>query len=335
MTLQRFGFFILSLTIFASCGNYEELKSSPTGSGFGRRAVTTNISFAQVKEKVLQERCISCHEGYHTDYVDYNVVIANLEKIVNRVNSNSMPKDGPLSSEEKAFLFEWINGGAPEDPNVANSGELEPIDDSEQDNDEPEESEDDSTNNPEPVAISFEDVRINVLEVSCTSCHSGYSNYQKVKGDIDFIRDAIETGDMPLRGSLTQVQKDLIFNWIDQGAIEKPGTGPIASPIVVPIPVEDKLVPKWGSISRLILQKKCTTCHNPTGRARFLDLSTLEGVLTSKDRQFDFKDSDNSLFIKRLRSLDRPMPPVRSNLEALSEEEVRVVSEWIALGLPE
>jgi Planctomycete cytochrome C len=90
----------------------------------------------------------------------------------------------------------------------------------------------------------------------------------------------------------------------------------------------------WNSISAGIFFPRCMPCHNPRGQARFLDLSSRDSVLAARDKLFNFADPEASYLIEVIRDPLEPMPPPTSSLRPLSEDEVLVLIDWIAQGLP-
>jgi mono/diheme cytochrome c family protein len=98
--------------------------------------------------------------------------------------------------------------------------------------------------------------------------------------------------------------------------------------------LQKPLTADWASLTSSIFQPRCRPCHNPEGQARFLDLSTRESLLAERHRLFDFDNPDLSYLIQVVRDPVEPMPPLNSSLRKLSEEEVAVLVEWIAQGLP-
>ncbi len=104
------------------------------------------------------------------------------------------------------------------------------------------------------TAVSYRTQIAPLLQAKCVSCHSpgnigpfALSNYQKVKGHADMIREVLVARRMPpwdadpLYGhfsndrSLTLAQKKLLLRWIDQGAPRDDGEDPLAQ-TVTPTP---------------------------------------------------------------------------------------------------
>lgn len=102
---------LLTVSVFTGCGNYEEFKEDPSAPFEGLTRAST-LTFKEVSEKVIGPKCVKCHGNYKT----YEGVKKDIDngKIISEVRSNSMPKDGPLSDDEKQILFSWIFSGAPE-----------------------------------------------------------------------------------------------------------------------------------------------------------------------------------------------------------------------------
>ncbi len=182
-------------------------------------------------------------------------------------------------------------------------------------------------------SVTFTEVKEQVFASSCTSCHVQYDNYESVLKDIAAIRGAVESNRMPKNsGPLTEAQKSLLFAWIDAGA---PNTGADSGP-----PTRNELAPNWESLSQNIFYPKCTSCHNPNGEAKFLDLSTRQAWFEGRDRDFggltllDFENPSESYVMKVINDPFEPMPPAYSNIPVLSAEEKDAIEEWIRRGLP-
>jgi hypothetical protein len=56
-----------------------------------------------------------------------------------------------------------------------------------------------------------------VIQSSCVSCHSGYSNYSGICSSKSSIRSKVVDGSMPQKSSLSDAQKNAIICWIDNG----------------------------------------------------------------------------------------------------------------------
>lgn len=58
-----------------------------------------------------------------------------------------------------------------------------------------------------------------VIASNCSSCHSEYSTYSKVKNAASSIRNAIVNGSMPSKGSMSTADKNTVVCWLDNGAL--------------------------------------------------------------------------------------------------------------------
>ena len=182
--------------------------------------------------------------------------------------------------------------------------------------------------------LTFDDVKDDVFAARCVSCHPAYSDFDSVVGDLDAITASIASGRMPADGPLASDLKDKVLSWIQVGAPEGSSTAGTA-------PVEDLniLAPNWKSISKNIFQKKCVACHNPKGRYAQLPLDRRSGLFTKVPSSltgllFDFSDPAQSYMIEVIADPFEPMPPEWSSFDKVTAEELTVLQEWIALGLP-
>lgn len=206
----------------------------------------------------------------------------------------------------------------------------------------------------ELAAKDFNSVRDAVFE-RCIACHAEkFSNYQTVFADLADISSRITSNNMPKSGPpLSDHQKRVLARWMANGAPEfqepdrqplpppnRPPSNPPAKPPLNPPPMT--LEPTWQSIqANIITQKKCSLCHNPTGEANFLDLTTYAAALAMKNIDIgngiliDIADAENSQLILRLQDEEDPMPPKEAGVSRLTKNEVDVLIQWIRLGLPE
>lgn len=83
------------------------------------------------------------------------------------------------------------------------------------------------TPNPTEPAVRFADVKANVFDASCTSCHSSrglslnFSSYSNTTRYLTKIRnDVFVNGSMPPQSNLTTLQKQVLKTWLDTGAPE-------------------------------------------------------------------------------------------------------------------
>lgn len=199
--------------------------------------------------------------------------------------------------------------------------------------------------------LVFADVFAAVIEPRCLNCHAGYAEYSQVVGRIDEILRRVSVDDMPRGGApLSVEQKALLRTWVEEGALfeveapapptreptlpDEPGDDPVSAPVDPPVNEPIGLEPTWASISEEVFMAKCTVCHNPAGRASFLDLSTRLRVFEQRALLFNFDRPSESYLIERIVDAVAPMPPVRAGLGEVTDEEVATLIEWIRLGLP-
>jgi uncharacterized membrane protein len=109
------------------------------------------------------------------------------------------------------------------------------------------------------------------------------------------------------------------------GELDPPAGGPAETP--------QPLAATYNSINSQIFQSKCMGCHaaeKPTGQKVPL---TREGLLNSPRELVVPGDPETSgLMIAITREDDKRMPPPRTGAPPLTEEEIRVISQWIVEG---
>jgi len=145
----------LSSLFLVACGNYEDFKEDPSGR-FGNVSPIQGLTFSQVREQVLEARCTKCHSTYN----EYNVVKADLEKIVASVRRRSMPKDGPMEEDKIGLLLSWAAAGAPLGSDVGPGDQPDP--------------------DLNILAPNYASINRNLLAKKCTICHNP-------QGEVPFI----------------------------------------------------------------------------------------------------------------------------------------------------
>lgn len=80
---------------------------------------------------------------------------------------------------------------------------------------------------PTEPTVRFADVKTNVFDTSCTTCHESrglslnFSSYANVTKYLTRIKnDVFVNGSMPPQGDLTALQKQVLKTWLDSGAPE-------------------------------------------------------------------------------------------------------------------
>ncbi len=172
-------------------------------------------------------------------------------------------------------------------------------------------------------AVTFEQVRSEVFEKSCTQCHSLYNQFDSIKSELTSITASIQSLRMPKNNSLSSSQRNTFELWIAAGA---PG------PDVVTEPPE--LEATYASVNQFIFAKKCTACHSPLGQVPFLDLSTRFAIFKQRELLFDFEKPDRSYILEVIQDPIEPMPPKDSRFGSLTDKEIKILQKWIGLGLP-
>ncbi len=187
----------------------------------------------------------------------------------------------------------------------------------------------------EKSAIDFESVRSAVFVPKCMQCHRQYGNYQNVIRELSAIQKAIQSNRMPKNdGPLSSSLRSILDSWIASGAPEKRDAPSPPAPSI-------ELEATWASISTNVVFPKCLVCHNPSGQAKFLDLSDRQVIFESRNRVFaggskllDFDAAEKSYLIQILQDDEEPMPPTSSKIERLDQNSIGVIEEWIRRGLP-
>jgi hypothetical protein len=127
---------ILVFLILNSCG-YSST-SIPGGSASSPNGLAANpgaggLSFAAVKTQVFQAHCLRCHSQASgnrggVNLESYRSVQPLIGTIRNVVNRGSMPPSGGMPGASIDLLNQWIQAGAPEAGQNADSGTNPPSD---------------------------------------------------------------------------------------------------------------------------------------------------------------------------------------------------------------
>lgn len=220
--------------------------------------------------------------------------------------------------------------------------------------------------NEEALALKFCDVTLSYASVKpvfdgrCVRCHqSGTRNAVGTYGEIARIKDSIHfeiTNDtMPDDGPLSAEQKKLMMAWLDAGAPESSSqvlacgqamaepapTNPTPPPVApTPAPPVDPVTPPTGprtyaELRAKVLEPKCLTCHNIGGSAMLYDFTDYQSMI-SLNEIYDRANPANSVIVQAVLKVGRgQMPPVRSNIPRLTDDEVELLRGWIEDGMLE
>lgn len=181
--------------------------------------------------------------------------------------------------------------------------------------------------------ISFSEIRTKILAPQCIQCHVQYGDYDFVKKDVSAILSSVQQGRMPKNSSPLSAELQLLLKqWSDAGA---PNEIVADTPVTEPIN-NNELQATWDSLYKNIFVPKCVICHNPTGQAPWVDVSSRKGMASTLIKHLDFKVPENSKLILRLSDPEEPMPPLPpdSNIPQLTKAEINVVIDWIKAGIP-
>lgn len=200
------GLAIVALSI-VSCGFPSKEGNAP---------VTEAVSFAQINDVILKPSCLSCHGASQLPLLrTYADVKANLKAIERVVTvTMTMPKRGPLPSDQIELLKKWIAEGAPEIPAAApTTTEL---------------------NRP---AVKWAELQAKVIGPKCAACHFAKNpddlsdledeeSFRSLIGAIFFLSVAKPTmppppketpEDAPNPNALTRSEKEMLAHWVVDG----------------------------------------------------------------------------------------------------------------------
>lgn len=179
--------------------------------------------------------------------------------------------------------------------------------------------------------LSYQTVNREVFQPKCVSCHgvSGGVNlesYTEVKKHLSAIeRTTVVDRTMPKNGSLSNRQRELLAAWIRDGAPENPQ----------PEPEPEPLKPYFTSIKKELFDKRCISCHSPSGSASGVPLGSLKDILDSpRELVIPGNPDESGLIIAVERTDSKRMPPPEVGNQ-LSKEVISVLRQWIENGAPE
>lgn len=92
------------------------------------------------------------------------------------------------------------------------------------------------------------------------------------------------------------------------------------------------LAPTFEEINKVVFQKTCIKCHNPTGSGKRVPLDR-EGLLNSPLELVIPGNADESGLIISLERADKKrMPPIKDRYYAIRPEIIAVIRQWIDQG---
>jgi polyisoprenoid-binding protein YceI/mono/diheme cytochrome c family protein len=220
MLFGKFSHIPLSLCLlWLSACSYSYDKNASSGQD---ASAGGPVGFEQVRTQVFASACMNCHDKKPPDLTNFVVAHAARDKIKQSVfDEKKMPKNGTLTAKQSALLFNWLSAGAPEFPQAAGSAPTP------------------ATPSAPGKKILWKDLRQQVLDVACNSCHSPHNN----KGVSDFtdlknFRSSISTvlyltliekkkQMPPPPDTFTEEQKRMLADWVIQGELDDDGNPPV------------------------------------------------------------------------------------------------------------
>lgn len=184
-------------------------------------------------------------------------------------------------------------------------------------------------------SVSYQEVKNKVFAPKCISCHGNsggvnLENYSDARSFIEQIKQStlIEKR-MPKNNTLDSSEYMILAAWIKAGAPDQPLNGG-----KVPPPTVEILRPEFNSIKKLIIDRKCLSCHSPKGEAPRVSLDTTKDMIDSPLEIIIPGNAEESGLVL---TLDRdsgmkPMPPIDSGISPVSKEELEVIKTWISKG---
>jgi len=179
---------ILGMIIFITgCGNGEDFTEEERSQFAASGLVKEDITFDQIKSEILNPRCTTCHSKYGT----YENVRDNIQSISAMIKADFMPKDGPLSLEEKELFFSWVDAGMPESlvnkdqASLNDTVRVVPLTQEER--------------------LTFQNLKDKVFQPYCMQCHGNFDQYDIVKSKIDNIVNFVRQDIMPMGGNFLMI----------------------------------------------------------------------------------------------------------------------------------
>ncbi len=138
--------------IFMGCDYTKYKEEQETNKKFDlSREQKSQLSFNFVYQRIFAPNCVSCHgNSGNVNLETYPNVLAQISKIKTSIFENrTMPKRGALTNRDLAILWNWIEMGAPAQPQ---GGPPETP--------------------PEAIRPTFESIDKNIFKITCVKCHS-------------------------------------------------------------------------------------------------------------------------------------------------------------------
>lgn len=177
-------------------------------------------------------------------------------------------------------------------------------------------------------ALDFAKIKADIIQKSCSGCHTGggarggvtLDTYEATKAKLTIIWSAVSRGQMPPSGPLPSTVIAELKQWIDEGAIESAGSTPVPEPVPVPEPRPGPPIENvdFALIQKEIFSTKCAGCHTEGGARGGVVLDTYSTV----------KPKIKSIW-KEVSKGDMPLAG------PLDPALVSLLKRWVDAGAPE
>ncbi len=190
--------------------------------------------------------------------------------------------------------------------------------------------------------VSFNQIKREVFEAKCISCHgnSGGVNLETYSTSVQYLNEikgsVFNKQSMPKSPypRLNKRESELLMAWIMAGGPDRSlrtvttGEDGGEEP---PLPSVDAT---FDSIQQNILAKKCIVCHSVDGDAEDLPLVTKDDLVNSSFENLVIPGNpqDSRLMQVLDQYSKRFMPPRRSGISPVTEEEKNAIQIWIQNG---
>lgn len=339
----------LLFSLLAACSKRTVKEFDRPAPGDRREPVTAGLNFETLKTRILQPRCIVCHNANRRDggvaLDTYENVLLELipwnskdSTLYKEVSTGSMPpKPRPVVEEvDTEFLARWIDAGAP-----LESDQPQPR----------------PSRKPENV-LGFDLVYEKVLKPSCVRCHNqqtaegkvSYATYDETLKTLEkgvharsLLWEVMDFEEMPPpeeKDPVSRGQKDLVATWIDMGApkepqpIPEPEPRPTPEPSPTPRPEPTPQPPiiitqlNFENVKKYVIDVSCIDCHSGERPKAGVSYETYEKTLESVTKG----DKEKSEFY--LLMAEGEMPPKKKQLKPVRPELIEYVGDWITAGAP-
>lgn len=179
--------------------------------------------------------------------------------------------------------------------------------------------------------LSFNYVYQQVFAPNCVSCHGNSGNvnletYAGVFAQISKIKTSVfENRAMPKRGTLTNRELSILWNWIELGAPAQPQGGP-------PEPTPEPIKPTFESIDKNIFQITCVKCHSAEKSGKRVLLTKDELLNSPRELVLPGNADESGLVLVLERKDEKRMPPAKEGYSQLKQDQLKAIRDWINQG---